>query len=186
MVECMSKRCWWGISFNTCFQSVRDWLMGKIIAAWLVIADERVVHAHETQWCQQDVKFVVTGDTAVYPWQWRHNEHHGVSNQRQLDCLFNRLFRLTSNKHETRVTDRLWRESTGDRWIPLTKGQSRWNFFMAWRQNALWQPEVLSADMIDKQWTDSHYIAHTVFWQVSSRSNNPQSFIPRNEDPVSI
>ena len=28
-----------------------------------------------------------------YILQWRHNEHHGVSKHRRLDCLLNRLFR---------------------------------------------------------------------------------------------
>ena len=30
--------------------------------------------------------------------QWRHNERDGVSNDRRLDCLLSRLFRLTSKK----------------------------------------------------------------------------------------
>ena len=30
--------------------------------------------------------------------QWRHNEHNGVSNNRRLDCLLNRLFRRRSKK----------------------------------------------------------------------------------------
>ena len=30
--------------------------------------------------------------------QWRHNERPGVSNHHWLDCLFNRLFRLTSKE----------------------------------------------------------------------------------------
>ena len=30
--------------------------------------------------------------------QWRHNGHPGVWNHRRLDCLFSRLFRLTSKK----------------------------------------------------------------------------------------
>ena len=34
--------------------------------------------------------------------QWRHKEHDGVSNQRRLDCLLNRLFR-----HGSRNTSRL-------------------------------------------------------------------------------
>ena len=33
--------------------------------------------------------------------QWRHNEHDGVSNQRRLDCLLNRLFRRRSKKAPT-------------------------------------------------------------------------------------
>ena len=30
--------------------------------------------------------------------QWSHNERDGASNHRRLECLFSRLFRLTSNK----------------------------------------------------------------------------------------
>ena len=33
--------------------------------------------------------------------QWRHNERDGVSNQRRLDCLLNRLFRRRSNKNQS-------------------------------------------------------------------------------------
>ena len=34
----------------------------------------------------------------IYPLLWRHNECDGVSNQRRLDCLLNRLFRHSSRK----------------------------------------------------------------------------------------
>ena len=45
-------------------------------------------------------------------------------NNRQLHCLFNRLFRHTSKKASKLSTiGPLWRESTGDHWIFLTKGQ---------------------------------------------------------------
>ena len=33
--------------------------------------------------------------------QWRHNGHNGVSNHRRLDCLFSRLFRRRSKKHQS-------------------------------------------------------------------------------------
>ena len=37
--------------------------------------------------------------------QWRHNKHDGVSNDRRLDCLLNRLFRRRSRKtSKLRVT----------------------------------------------------------------------------------
>ena len=56
--------------------------------------------------------------------QWRHNERTGVSNHRRFDCLFNRLFIRRSKKiSKLRVTVPLWGEFTGNRWIPLTKGQ---------------------------------------------------------------
>ena len=38
--------------------------------------------------------------------QWRHNERHGFSNHRRLDCLLNRLFRRRSKEtSKLRVTD---------------------------------------------------------------------------------
>ena len=33
-----------------------------------------------------------------FPLQWRHNERNGVSNDRHIDCLLNRLFRRRSKK----------------------------------------------------------------------------------------
>ena len=54
--------------------------------------------------------------------QWRHNERGGVSNHQRIDCLRNRLFRRRSKKTLKRHGP-LWREVTGDRWIPRTKGQ---------------------------------------------------------------
>ena len=60
----------------------------------------------------------------VLPLQWRHNERDDVSNHQSHDCLHNRLFKRRSKKTSTlRVTDPLWGEFTGDRWIPRTQGQ---------------------------------------------------------------
>ena len=49
---------------------------------------------------------------------------HGVSNHRQLDCLFKNLFPLTSKRHQRSALLVLCvRGTTVDRWIPCTKGQ---------------------------------------------------------------
>ena len=53
--------------------------------------------------------------------QWRHNERVGVSNHHRLDCLLSRLFRQENIKAPRHWP--LWGESTGDRWIPFTKGE---------------------------------------------------------------
>ena len=53
------------------------------------------------------------------PSQWRHNKGDGVSNNRRLDCLPSSLFRRRSKKTSLVFV----RETTGDQWIPLTKGQ---------------------------------------------------------------
>ena len=45
-------------------------------------------------------------------------------NRQQLDCLFKSLFELTAKKiSKNLITGPLWGESTGNQWIPLTKGQ---------------------------------------------------------------
>ena len=54
---------------------------------------------------------------------------HGISNNWQLDCLLQSMFRLTKKTSDLHVAGPLWRESTGDRWIPLTKGQWSRNCF---------------------------------------------------------
>ena len=51
---------------------------------------------------------------------WRHNECDGVSNHRRLVRLLRRMFK--SKKISKLCHGPLWGESTGERWIPLTKG----------------------------------------------------------------
>ena len=48
---------------------------------------------------------------------------HGRSNHWPLYCLSNHMFSL-HNMSKLYITCPLWWESTGDNWIPLTKGQS--------------------------------------------------------------
>ena len=51
-------------------------------------------------------------------------ECHGVSNHKQLNCIFNRLFRITSKKiSKLSHIDPLWGETISDWWIPFTKVQ---------------------------------------------------------------
>ena len=55
---------------------------------------------------------------------WCHNERDGISNQQPHDCLLNRLFKVQIKENIQAL--RHWPlcgEFTGDRWIPLTKGQ---------------------------------------------------------------
>ena len=54
------------------------------------------------------------------------HDHHGVTNRRQLDCLFNSSFRITSMEHHHQAPlapCSFARESINDRRIPLTNGQ---------------------------------------------------------------
>ena len=47
--------------------------------------------------------------------QWRHNEHHGVSNHQQLHCLFKRLFRSSNQrKHQSSAS------------LAFVRGTHRW------------------------------------------------------------
>ena len=70
--------------------------------------------------------------------QWRHNDGDGVSNHQPHDCLLNRLFKvqIKENIKDPRHWP-LWGEFTGDRWIPLTKGQWRGNASIWWRHHGL-------------------------------------------------
>ena len=60
--------------------------------------------------------------------QRRHHERKGVSNHRRLDCLLNDLFRRRS-RHQSSASLAYVMGTTGDRWIPLTKGQERGKCF---------------------------------------------------------
>ena len=68
--------------------------------------------------------------------QWRHNECGGVSNQRRLGCLLNRLFRRRSKKMSMfRVTGlcegiHRWSVNSPHKW-PVTRKM----FFIWWRHH---------------------------------------------------
>ena len=51
------------------------------------------------------------------------HERHVVPNHRPLRCLFNSLCGPHQRNIKVRITDPLWGEFTGDRWIPRTIGQ---------------------------------------------------------------
>ena len=56
--------------------------------------------------------------------QWRHNGRDSVSNHQPHDYLLNRLFKAQFKENIKAPRHwPLWGEFTGDRWIPLTKGQ---------------------------------------------------------------
>ena len=61
--------------------------------------------------------------------QCRYNQCHNVWNLWQIDGLFTRLVKLTSKETSKYVLRSLVGESTGDRGIPLTKGQWRGKSF---------------------------------------------------------
>ena len=68
--------------------------------------------------------------------QWRHNERDGVSDQRS-PVLFVQPFAQAQIKESIKALRHrpLWGESTGDRWIPLTKGQWRGKCIHWWRHH---------------------------------------------------
>ena len=69
-----------------------------------------------------DSKEILTHRRVVFTLKWRHNERHGVSIHRRLECLLNRLGHTKESIKAPRHWP-LWGQSTGQRWIPLTKGQ---------------------------------------------------------------
>ena len=60
-------------------------------------------------------------------------QRHGVANHQQIDSVFAPYFVREVKKETSKfcitVTDPLWGESAGDRWIPITKGQQWGNCF---------------------------------------------------------
>ena len=58
------------------------------------------------------------------PINLKSNERHGVQNNRQVDCLFNSVFRLTANwTSKLHIIDALWSKCFVNQWIPLAKEQ---------------------------------------------------------------
>ena len=69
--------------------------------------------------------------------QWRHNERHGVSNHRRLECLLNHLLRHIKERLKARLHSPLWGESTGH----LIKGMQRWQMIW-WRHHGSTEKSV--------------------------------------------
>ena len=67
--------------------------------------------------------------------QWRHNERDDVSNQRFAQPFVQA--QMKENINAARYWP-LWREFTGDRWIPLTKASNAENASIWWRHR--WIP----------------------------------------------
>ena len=69
--------------------------------------------------------------------QWRHNERHGVSNPRCLDCLLNRFFRHTSQKTwKLRVTGYLWGKPSVTCGFPSQRAGNTETVYIWWRHHA--------------------------------------------------
>ena len=68
--------------------------------------------------------------------QWRHNERHGVSNHRRLDCLFNRLFMHRSKKlSKLRITGLCEGDSPVTGEFPTQMASNAENASISWRHH---------------------------------------------------
>ena len=75
--------------------------------------------SHETWWVASNHWTKIGAAPQINP-----VTSHGVSTHTQLDCLLNRLLRLTSKKTpKLCITGSLWREPTYDQLLPFTEGQ---------------------------------------------------------------
>ena len=69
--------------------------------------------------------------------KWRHDERHGVSNQRRLECLLNRLFRRLSKKtSKLRVTGIREGKSPVTGKFFTRRASNAENIFVWWRHHA--------------------------------------------------
>ena len=62
-------------------------------------------------------------------------ERHGVSNYRQLDCLFIHLFRSKKKPSKIHITGPLWGESTVNRCLPPQSTSDAGSVSMSWRHH---------------------------------------------------
>ena len=90
---------------------------------------------------------------------WRHDERDGVSNHQRL-VLFAQRFVQAQIKESIKAPLHwpLWGESTGDRWIPLTKGSNAENVSIWWCQHAPKNPPAWYTLWIYGEATDNNMI----------------------------
>ena len=88
--------------------------------------------------CHHTVQYVhVNGPWLfIYPLQWRHNGHDGISNHQLHDCLLNRLFRRRSKKtSKLRVTSLCAENSPVTGEFPTQKASYTENVSIWWRHH---------------------------------------------------
>ena len=87
----------------------------------------------------------------IYSWPVTSYEHHGVWNHRQLNCLFNNSFRLTSKKTRKRVSGPV----TGE--FPSQRASNAEGVSMSWCRHKE-NNSMSVSDNISLQWRyDGHY-----------------------------
>ena len=109
------------------------------------------VHEHNTRSaCLNHIYVKFKGTTIcngsvneiINPLQWHHNGRNGVSNHQSHNCLLKCLFSHKERHNENITATRhwpLWGESTGNRWIPRTKGQWRGKcFYLMTSSSIMW------------------------------------------------
>ena len=73
----------------------------------------------------------------LFAWQWRHNDHDGLSNHQPHDCLINRLFRRRSKKtSKLRVTGLYVGNSPVTGELPPQRASNAENVYIWWRHHA--------------------------------------------------
>ena len=89
------------------------WCIFSLLLHWLMIS-VKIPLLSTSDWVKTVLNDAWTPGHASISLQWRHNERDGVSNHRHLDCLFSRLFRRGSKKHQSTA------------WLAFVRGIHRW------------------------------------------------------------
>ena len=88
---------------------------------------------------------VRVGFTRCISLQWRHNEHHGVSNHQPHNCLLNRLFSHRSKKtSKLRVTGLCAGKSPATGKFPAKRATNAENVSIWWRHHAVLKSHIVS------------------------------------------
>ena len=118
--------------------------------------------------------------------QLRHDERDGVSNNRRIDCLLNRLFWRRSKK-ATKLCDTgpSWGESTGGRWISSQMASNADNVSIKWPHHELslsgLYPE--SNGVLDNYMYDAD---HDAIFSMDELTSYVDSFWWEDGDPIWI
>ena len=96
----------WSLQTKCVGGALNSWnkaLLGGLPLAyiWMIVYSHKRYHIPCPHgWATSEVFITIVLETL----QWRHNDPNSVSNHLQLDCLFSRLFRLTSKKHQSSIS----------------------------------------------------------------------------------
>ena len=115
------------------FPNLENATLGWVYNALRTAMDDLFLHGVYVTSRHNEIKWNSTGSTQ--PEYFNYSDIIRGQKSPTILPILQQLVRVNNKQSTPRITDLLWGESTGDMWIPLTKGKYVESFSMPWRHH---------------------------------------------------